>query len=155
MTASRQIVTPEQVRQFHDDGVTVLRAAVSADELAALADAVDANMAAPSEWASDYTPADRAGRFFGDYVSWQRFPAYRHVAFESELPRAASALMQSHTVRFFHEHILVKEPGTTEVTPWHHDQPYYCVDGDQNVSMWIALDPVSYTHLTLPTILRV
>ncbi len=38
--------------------------------------------------------------------------------------------------------MLVKEPGATERTPWHHDQPYYCVDGDQNVSMWIALDPV-------------
>ena len=36
----------------------------------------------------------------------------------------------------------MKEPGATERTPWHHDQPYYCVDGDQNVSMWIALDPV-------------
>ncbi len=50
--------------------------------------------------------------------------------------------MGSTTVRFFHEHALVKEPGTNERTPWHHDQPYYCVDGDQNVSMWIALDPV-------------
>ncbi len=50
--------------------------------------------------------------------------------------------MGSTTARFFHEHTLVKEPGTNERTPWHHDQPYYCVDGDQNVSMWIALDPV-------------
>ena len=38
--------------------------------------------------------------------------------------------------------MLVKEPGTREVTPWHHDQPYYCVDGDQNVSFWVPLDPV-------------
>ena len=50
--------------------------------------------------------------------------------------------MRSTTVRFFHEHVLVKEPGTAEVTPWHHDQPYYCVDGDQNVSFWISLDSV-------------
>ena len=49
--------------------------------------------------------------------------------------------MGSHTTRFFHEHVLVKEPGTREVTPWHHDQPYYCVDGDQNVSFWVPLDP--------------
>ena len=28
------------------------------------------------------------------------------------------------------------------MTPWHHDQPYYCVDGDQNVSFWVPLDPV-------------
>ena len=36
----------------------------------------------------------------------------------SALPGVAAALMQSTTVRFFHEHVLVKEPGTTEVTPW-------------------------------------
>jgi ectoine hydroxylase-related dioxygenase (phytanoyl-CoA dioxygenase family) len=62
--------------------------------------------------------------------------------FESGLATLAGQLMDSDNVRFFHEHVLVKEPGATERTPWHHDQPYYCFDGDQNVSMWIALDPV-------------
>ena len=28
------------------------------------------------------------------------------------------------------------------VTPWHHDQPYYPVDGDQAVSIWMPLDHV-------------
>ena len=59
-----------------------------------------------------------------------------------EADEVAARLMGSRTARFFHEHVLVKEPGATERTPWHHDQPYYPVDGDQNVSMWIALDPV-------------
>ena len=75
-------------------------------------------------------------------MTWQDVPAYRQVVFESGLADVAKELMGSTTVRFFHEHVLVKEPGTNERTPWHHDQPYYCVDGDQNVSMWIALDPV-------------
>ena len=48
----------------------------------------------------------------------------------------------SKTVRLFHEHVLVKEPGADVPTPWHHDQPYYCVDGRQNVSLWAPLDPV-------------
>ena len=80
--------------------------------------------------------------FWSDYVTWQDVPAYQQVVFESGLARVAKQLMGSTTARFFHEHTLVKEPGTNERTPWHHDQPYYCVDGDQNVSMWIALDPV-------------
>ena len=50
--------------------------------------------------------------------------------------------MQSRTARFFHDHVLVKEPGTPIVTPWHQDQPYYCVDGQQSVSFWIPLDDV-------------
>lgn len=136
------LLTADQVEAFQRDGVTVLRNAVDADQLADLAAAVEQNMAAPSAWASDYTPGDATGRFFGDYVNWDRIDAYRRVAFDSALPRMAGELMRSRTVRFFHEHVLVKEPGTTEITPWHHDEPYYCVDGTQNVSLWISLDPV-------------
>ncbi|MDP9066562.1 MAG: phytanoyl-CoA dioxygenase family protein, partial [Pseudomonadota bacterium] len=40
-------------------------------------------------------------------------------------------------------HILVKGAGNGTVTPWHHDQPYYCVAGEQSVSFWTPLDPVS------------
>ena len=46
------------------------------------------------------------------------------------------------TARLFHDHVLVKEAGSAEPSPWHQDQPYYCVDGDQNVSFWIPVDPV-------------
>jgi ectoine hydroxylase-related dioxygenase (phytanoyl-CoA dioxygenase family) len=142
MGESRVSVSNEQVDEFRRNGVTLLRAALDPTELDSLALAVDENMAHPSEWASEYTSDGAGGRFFGDYVNWERIDAYRTVAFESQLPHAARALMGSSAVRFFHEHVLVKEPGTVEVTPWHHDQPYYCVDGDQNVSFWISLDPL-------------
>ena len=36
----------------------------------------------------------------------------------------------------------MKEPGTGERTPWHHDQPYYPVDGAMIGSIWLPLDPV-------------
>ena len=49
-------------------------------------------------------------------------------------------------VRLFHDHMLVKEPGTTIRTPWHQDQPFYCIDGSQTISFWIPLDPVSRRH---------
>jgi Phytanoyl-CoA dioxygenase (PhyH)/Polyketide cyclase / dehydrase and lipid transport len=44
-------------------------------------------------------------------------------------------------VRFYHDHVLVKEGGTRQRTPWHQDQPYYNVDG-HGVSAWIPVDPV-------------
>ena len=56
--------------------------------------------------------------------------------------------MASDTVQLFHDHVLVKEPGTPTVTPWHSDRPYYFVDGIQTVSFWIPLDPVT-TETTL------
>jgi len=50
--------------------------------------------------------------------------------------------MGSREVVYYHDHLLVKEPGTRERTPWHHDQPYYPIDGEQIVSLWLPLDPV-------------
>jgi len=44
-------------------------------------------------------------------------------------------------VRLYH-HLLVKEPGTRQRTPWHQDQPYYNIEGLQTVSMWIPIDAV-------------
>ena len=38
--------------------------------------------------------------------------------------------------------MLTKEAGTRAPTPWHQDQPYYNVEGRQNVSFWIPIDPV-------------
>jgi ectoine hydroxylase-related dioxygenase (phytanoyl-CoA dioxygenase family) len=130
------------VEQFRRDGATVLRGVVDDESLRLLADGVEYNRTHPSEWSHWYTSADEAIGFWSDYVTWPRVEQYRQVVFDGRLARLAGQLMGSNTVRFFHEHVLVKEPGATEPTPWHHDDPYYGIDGVQNVSMWIALDPV-------------
>lgn len=128
-------------QRFHCDGVVVVRKVLDAAAVEELATALDDNIASPGPWANDYTPDGSNGRFFGDYVNWQRFPGYRRAGRTGALPALATRLI-SGPVRFFHEHALVKEPGTTEITPWHHDEPYYCVDGSANVSLWVPLDPV-------------
>jgi len=95
----------------------------------------------PTPPASTSSPAGSTGRFFGDYVNWERIDGYRRAALTGPLPELARTLL-GETPRFFHEHTLVKEQQTHEVTPWHHDEPYYCVDGASNVSLWVSLDPV-------------
>ena len=127
---------------FQRDGAVAVRGIVTESMLRDLASAVELNMSDPGPWANDYTPEGHGGRFFGDYVNWQRIDGYRRAALSGPLPSLAAELMGSTVTRFFHEHTLVKEPGTDEITPWHHDDPYYCVDGMQNVSLWVPLDPV-------------
>ena len=51
--------------------------------------------------------------------------------------------MKSKTVQVFHDHVLVKEPGTSKPTPWHQDSPYYFVEGSQTVSFWSPVDAVT------------
>jgi ectoine hydroxylase-related dioxygenase (phytanoyl-CoA dioxygenase family) len=129
------------VEQYARDGFTVLRGVVGRDTLAVIEQAVEQNMAAPSGWSNEYEQ-EGGGRFFDDYVNWQRIPAYADAALRGVLPRVAGELMATPAPRFFHEHVLVKEPGTSTPTPWHHDDPYYGIDGMDNVSLWVPLDPV-------------
>lgn len=43
---------------------------------------------------------------------------------------------------FYHEHVLVKEPSAKIPTPWHHDQAYYPIDGEDMCSIWMPVDEV-------------
>jgi ectoine hydroxylase-related dioxygenase (phytanoyl-CoA dioxygenase family) len=135
-------VNDDVIDDFRRDGAAVLRGALDERWIDELAAGVEYNRTHPSEWSHWYTDPNDAIGFWSDYVTWTRVPEYQRVVRESGLADLAAQLMGSRTARFFHEHVLVKEPGAVERTPWHHDQPYYCVDGDQNVSMWVALDPV-------------
>ena len=81
--------------------------------------------------------------FFQDYCVWPHFSGYRALVVDSPMASIAAQLMGSKTARIFHDHVLVKEPGSTVVTPWHHDQPYYIVDGEQSVSFWVPLDHIT------------
>ena len=51
-------------------------------------------------------------------------------------------LLLSKKVNLFNEHVLIKEIGSKKKTPWHQDQPYYCVNGKDNCSIWIPLDKI-------------
>ena len=135
------MVSPEQVRAYREDGVVVLREVVPTPVLESLAAGIEKNMTDPSPWSNDYT-TDGNGRFFDDYVNWQRIDEFGTPALTGVLPEIAGALMGTDAPRFFHEHVLVKEPGTATPTPWHHDDPYYGIEGMDNVSLWIPLDPV-------------
>lgn len=137
------LLDQETVDAFRNDGATVLRGVFSEDWVGRLREGVAENMATPGPYTKGYTKAGDPGHFFGDYCNWRRIDAYRAFFFDSPAPRLAAELMGSQKVNLFHEHVLVKEPETRDRTPWHHDQPYYCVDGRDNCSLWIPLDPVA------------
>ena len=136
------IVSDEDVSAFQAHGVIVLRQVFNA-WIEALQAGVRDLMDHPSPLERSVIPADGSAPFFQDLCNWQRIPQFRQFVFESSAAQIAARLMQSHSARFFHDHVLVKQPGSSTVTPWHQDQPYYCVEGLQSVSFWIPLDPVS------------
>ena len=134
--------SPGEIAAYERDGAVCLRGVFTREWLDLLARGVERNLAEPGPFAKRYTPTGAPGLFFGDYCNWRRIPEYREFLLHSPAAALAGALMRSRKVNLFHEHVLVKEPGTLEPTPWHHDQPYWTVDGDQVCSLWLSLDPV-------------
>jgi hypothetical protein len=98
-------------------------------------------LAEPSPLTQVASGTDDPGAFTEDFCRWQEIPAIERLARHSRVPAIAAALMATEQVRFYHDHVLVKEGGTRQRTPWHQDQPYYNVDG-LGVSAWIPVDPV-------------
>ncbi len=139
---TQTLISDDDVERFRRDGVVVLRQIFTRDWIDRLAQGIERNLRLPGPMAIHYTGEDSPGRFFGDYCNWRRIPQYRYFVTRSPAAEMAARLMGSERAQFFHEHVLVKEPGTTEPTPWHHDLPYYCVDGDDTVSFWTPMDPV-------------
>jgi ectoine hydroxylase-related dioxygenase (phytanoyl-CoA dioxygenase family) len=131
------------VDEFQRDGAVCIRQLFQPGEMALLRAGIDANLANLSPRAKVASGADDPGLFVEDFCNWQENADYRRFIFESPLAEAAAQLMQSKTARLYHDHMLTKEPGTRQPTPWHQDQPYYNIDGRQNVSFWIPVDPVS------------
>jgi ectoine hydroxylase-related dioxygenase (phytanoyl-CoA dioxygenase family) len=131
----------EIIGDYARDGAVCIRGALDAAELDLARRAIDANLAELSPGAKRASGTDD-GAFIEDFCSWQRIPELEALVRTTSLAQRASELMGSQHVRFFHDHVLVKEPGTSQRTPWHQDIPYYNVEGSQNVSIWIPVDPV-------------
>ncbi|MEQ1804135.1 MAG: phytanoyl-CoA dioxygenase family protein [Burkholderiaceae bacterium] len=144
----RERVDETSVNAYQVDGAVCIRGLLSADEVAILRAGIDANLAQPSPRAKVASQADDPGLFIEDFCCWQDNPHYQRIIFETPLAQTAARLMQSTTARLYHDHMLTKEAGTRQPTPWHQDQPYYNVEGLQNCSMWIPVDPVA-RHSTL------
>ena len=136
-------VADDEVARYREDGAACLRGVFDLEWIEALRRAVDDDIAAPGPMVRINTPAGNPGRFFVDFQLWQRRPECRAFVFDSPAPALAARLLGADMVHWYHDHLLVKEPGTIEPTPWHHDLPYYPIDGEDMVSMWLPLDPIA------------
>ena len=134
-------ISDTTIAAYARDGAVLIKG-LFADWVDDLRAGVAQNMRDPGPHAAENLKPGEAGRFFDDYCTWKRIPEFETVIRQSDVADIAARLMGSDYVQLFHDHVLVKEPGTAKPTPWHQDGPYYFVKGRQNVSFWSPLDPV-------------
>src|SRR5207248_1076631 len=134
--SERLRVSQAEVDAFQADGAVVLRQLLEEHEVALLRAGIDENLAHPSPRAKVASAPGDPGFFLEDFWCWQDNERYREFIFASALGEVGARLMRSTTARLYHDHMLTKEPGTRQRTPWHQDQPYYNISGWQNCSFW-------------------
>lgn len=134
------------IETYRDDGVVLIKG-LFRDWVDTICAGIERNMAEPGPYAAENLKEGEGGRFFDDYCNWNRIPEFEDVIRNSSAAGVAAALMGSRSVQMFHDHVLVKEPGTSKPTPWHQDSPYYFVEGEQTVSFWSPMDPVKEASL--------
>ncbi|MGB0412595.1 MAG: phytanoyl-CoA dioxygenase family protein [Pikeienuella sp.] len=134
-------ISDQMIEDFDRDGVVLLKGAFT-DYVEGVREAIEENKANPSWRERTYKPDDGGQPFFQDYCVWDQFDGYRALVRDSGMAEMAATLMQSSNARIFHDHVLVKEPGNSTVTPWHQDAPYYLVEARKTVSFWVPVDAV-------------
>jgi ectoine hydroxylase-related dioxygenase (phytanoyl-CoA dioxygenase family) len=128
---------------YEADGVICLRGMFDRDWVERMYAAVDRTMSTPGDRIREHTKAGSPGRFYARTFMWRWDRDFRDFIFESPAAEIAGRLMGVCEVRLFYDQIFVKEPGTREVTYWHHDLPYWPMRGTQIPSLWLALTPVT------------
>ena len=140
------LITQQHIDDYARDGAVLVRGLLAGfvEEIAA---GIEMNMSDPGPYAAENLKPGETGRFFDDYCNWTRIPPFDAVIRRSSLAEVAADLMGSDSAQLFHDHVLVKEPGTSKATPWHQDSPYYFVEGQQTLSLWFPVDPVGAASL--------
>ena len=137
-------ITEEEIRTFEEDGIVCLRQMFSPEWVEKMRAAAEVSMERPGELHAELSEErGDTGRFFHDTFIWQRNETCRDFVFRSPAAQIAQQMMRSQKINIFFDQWLIKEPGTSTKTPWHHDMTYWPIDGFQICTIWLALDEVS------------
>jgi ectoine hydroxylase-related dioxygenase (phytanoyl-CoA dioxygenase family) len=132
-------LTQAELAAFARDGVAFVPAAVDPHWVDRLLQVVDERLTNPGRWVNDANPGQATDRMFTERYMWQQDPVINDYVFNSGCAALAAQAMAADTVRFYFDHLLVKEPETSAATPWHQDIPYWPFRGRQVCSIWLAL----------------
>ena len=138
---------------YRTDGVVCLRNAVGSNWLTVVESGIEESMrtATFDDGHSDkITKEGDKGFFFFDEMMRRHIEPFRKFAFDSHVPDMIKTLLETESLIFYYDFLLIKTPGCfSGETPWHQDHSYYPLHGRKIVNCWVALD-----HIPKETSLR-
>ena len=143
------LITPELKAAFEADGIVKIPGAVGDEWIERIQHDAQRQLDSPGPWVTDTNPGTATDRLFTTRYLWQSEPTIREFVFSSPIAAMAAALTGSTTMRFYFDHLLVKELRTTAPTPWHQGIPYWPFLGKQIVSAWVSASRSSVSESAL------
>lgn len=140
------VIGEDAIASYERDGVVCLRNAISQHWVNEIADGMEIaiQQGAERDLAFSLANPGEPGFFFYDTFMWQRIEHFKQFAFESNAADIAMQVMRSQSLIFYFDFMLVKEPGTSRKTPWHYDEAYWPVTGEQICNLWFAFDTIPF-----------
>jgi ectoine hydroxylase-related dioxygenase (phytanoyl-CoA dioxygenase family) len=125
--------------KYTSDGVVLVKNFVNENLLELVNKAIEYCETHPSPFSTKNL--NKKGSFFYDYWTYKKNVPIQSLLSDNDLINKIKKITGNENLNFFHDHVLVKNEGA-QITPWHHDRPYYFVDGPNNFSVWITPDDV-------------
>ncbi len=149
-------LSPEQVSKYQNDGFVVIEDFLSADELAFWRSALEEAIAKRGgnkmpDRKEVYGKGDDADKSYYDNVFaqlinlWQDNDKMREIMLDERLGKMAAQLADVEGIRIWHDQALVKKPWANP-TSFHLDTPYWSFSDRRALSIWVALDDVTYEN---------
>ena len=136
-------ITEDHIRTYEEDGVVVVRGAISMDWVEHMREAMDRVLDKPGPTGSDVN-RDGKGRFAFETFPWLHDEGFKRLTRESPLGEIAGRIMRSSKTNLLYDFYFDKEPHTPHPTSWHQDLPGVCCHGTQVAGTWMPLDVVTY-----------
>ena len=142
------LLSEDAIDAYERDGVVCLREAISQQWVDKVAEGMRISQetrlaeANPDPIRSfTVSHPGEPGHFFIDTFMWRHMEQFRSFSHDGPVADLARSLMRSETMIFYFDFILIKEPGTSAKTPWHYDEAYWPITGNQMCNCWMVVEP--------------
>ncbi|GIN71823.1 SnoK protein [Bacillus sp. J14TS2] len=141
---SRKGLSEEQIAYYQENGFVQVDNVLSTDEVAELRTFMDEVMNNKSRSSIQTSEQDDAYyKVLNQRVNtWRDHGGMARFVLSERLAGMASQLIGNKGIRLFHDHALLKMPNDSKETPWHQDFPYWPMEEDGALSIWLTLDDV-------------
>jgi len=136
-------VSDDELAAYERDGAAIVKGVIPGDWVEFMRGAIT-RLIEESDPSSQNYADDSDPRFFSLTFPWMFDDAFKAWAIRGPVKDIAhQVLRDANAIIFFFDQIFAKEPGASKATPWHQDLPFLPVAGEQQLRVWVPVDPVT------------